>query len=126
MPRFLLQFKVPDVQPPQTQPYQKLHNAFRSLLQLQQQPTSAIAGQPPPSPWGQQQQYAPQQFRVIDVVAVSGSIKGQAIIEATDYTSAVAQIIAHCPILDTGLEWHLEELMPAQDAVQILEMARAG
>ncbi len=140
MARFLLQFKVPDVQPSGTQPYQKLNHTFRSLLQIQQQPSSSVGGPSAlagPSAfqqgqaqaqqqWGQQTSYNQQQCRVIDVMAVSGSIKGQAIIEGPDYTTAVAQLIAQCPILDTGLEWHLEELMPAQDAVQILERARAS
>lgn len=144
MARFLLQFKVPDVQPSGAQPYQKLNHTFRSLLQIQQQPSTSVGGpsalagpsnfQPGQSPqqwqqqpqWQQQSSYSPQQFRVIDVMAVSGSIKGQAIIEGPDYTTTVAQLIAQCPILDTGLEWHLEELMPAQDAVQILERARAS
>src|SRR4051794_22897977 len=139
MSRFLLQFNVPEVQQPQTQPYQKLNHAFRALLQLQQQPSMGVGGPSTGGPqqgyWAhqqsslqqqQQQPYNAQPCRVIEVMAVSGSIKGQAIIEAPDYTTAVAQIIAQCPILDSGLEWHLEELMPAADAVQILEMARAS
>lgn len=138
MARFLLQFKVPEVQPSGTQPYQKLNHTFRSLLQIQQQPSSSVGGPSTlagpsafqqaqgQSPQWPQQQYNPQQFRVIDVMAVSGSIKGQAIVEGPDYTTTVAQLIAQCPILDAGLEWHLEELMPAQDAVQILERARAS